>query len=347
MIQRLSWRHLVMALLPTAILISLSLEIRESALAHEGEQHGTPAPGSGTSGGPVRLTVEGRRNLQLEVQDVQLRSLSLGPTAFGVVEPRPGSLAVVSSRISGRTTRVHKVLGDRVRAGEPVIEVESRVVADPPVRVSLSAPIGGIVIERAAEPGQPVEPDQSLLTVADLSKVLFRLDVPETDFAGVAVGQSVDLRLEALPDLVFSGVIRRIAAAASTENRTIPVWAEFDNPAGSLRLQLRGQGRIETSHAESVVMAPRAAILGDAANRTVFLESGADFVPTSVVVGRSDGDWVEILHGLIPGDRVVTRGNYAMQFIVATPDSGGTAPSGAEPDSARGKSSGKRGRFGC
>lgn len=347
MTRKLSWRFTILALMPTAILTLLSLEVREPAQAHEGEQHGTPAPGGGASGGPVRLTEEGRRNLQLEVQEVQLRSLSVGPTAFGVIEPRPGSIAVVSSRISGRATRVFKVPGDRVRAGEPVLEVESRVVADPPIRVTLSSPIGGVVIERATEPGQPIEPDQSLLTVADLSKVLFRLDVPETDFAGVAVGQAVDLRLEALPNRVFRGVVRRIAATASAETRSIPVWAEFENPDGSLLLELRGQGRIEISHAEGVIMVPRASILGDAANRIVFLESGVEFVPTPVIVGRSDGDWVEILHGLIPGDRVVTRGNYAMQFVVTAPDTAMPQTVATKPGDVPAKSSGKSGRFGC
>ncbi|TPW14221.1 MAG: czcB [bacterium] len=347
MTQQLSWRFTILALIPAVMLTALSLEIRAPAGAHEGEQHGTPAPGGGASGGPVRLTEEGRRNLRLEVREVELRSLIAGPTAFGVMEPRPGSIAVVSSRISGRAIRVLKLPGDRVRAGETVLEVESRVVADPPIGVSISSPITGIVTERAVEPGQPVEPDQSLLTVADLSKVLFRLDVPETDFAGVAVGQSVDLRLEALPDVVFRGVVRRIATTASAETRSIPVWAEFENPGGSLRLQLRGQGRIATSHDENVIMVPRAAILGDAANRIVFLESGAQFVPTPVIVGRIDGDWIEIHHGLIPGDRVVTRGNYAMQFIVTAPESIMAAPIGTKPAGAKVKSAGKNGRFGC
>ena len=98
MTQQLSWRFTILALVPAAILTTLSLEVRAPAQAHEGEQHGTPAPGGGASGGPVRLTEEGRRNLKLEVQEAQIRSLSAGPTAYGVVDG--------SARMEGRNAHI-------------------------------------------------------------------------------------------------------------------------------------------------------------------------------------------------------------------------------------------------
>ena len=65
------------------IALSLALDLDWTAGAHEGEQHGTPAPGGGGArGGPVTLTPEARRNLGLETAPVEKRSLVIGPTGF-------------------------------------------------------------------------------------------------------------------------------------------------------------------------------------------------------------------------------------------------------------------------
>jgi cobalt-zinc-cadmium efflux system membrane fusion protein len=338
--RRVPWKRILIL----AVFLGLSLDRKEPVQAHEGEQHGTPAPGAASSGGPVTLTQEARKNLGLETSRVETRALIVGPTGFGQVEPLPGKLFVISARISGRATQVFKVPGDPVRAGERVVEVESRVVADPPVRITLPSRIAGTVIDRSIEAGQPVDPDQSLLTVADLSRVLFRIEVFEVDFGTVAVGQGVEARFESYPERTFSGTIRRLGSVADPETRTIPVWAEIDNADRSLRINMRGSARVVTRETGPVIAVPRNAVLGDAANRFVYLDTGPAFVPTPVTLGVEEGGWVEITSGLIPGDEIVTRGSYELQYVTtpAAPDS--VAGHGRAPAVPEGK---KRGRFGC
>ncbi len=286
------------------------------APAHEGEVHGTPAPSSGAMGGPVKLSATARANLDLLTVPVESRVLTLGPGAFGMVELRPGHSQVVAARISGRVVRVTRVVGDAVRAGEPLIELEARVVADPPPHVTLTSPRAGTLVRREVEPGQPVEPDQSLLTIADLSRVNFRADIYEVDLAQVAVGQRAVIRLEAYPDRAFDGTIVRLGQSADAATRTVPAWIELANPDGALRLNLRGRARIATGAGAPVLAVPTEAILGDAANRFVYLDDGVRFVPTPVEVGATDGAYTEIRSGLLPGDPIVTRGAYELQFVI-------------------------------
>ena len=337
MTRHFPWKRLAVVL----AFLAASLDI-ERPLAHEGEQHGTPAPGAGAgAGGPVKLTAEARKNLGLETAPVGTRELRLGPAGFGTVEPVPGRIYVVSARISGRTTRIFKVPGDRVRTGEQVIEVESRVVADPPIRITLPSRIAGTVTERNIEIGQPVEPDQSLMTIADLSRVLFRIDVFEVDFGSVSVGQEVDATFESYPERTFHGTIRRLGTVADPETRTIPVWAEIDNGDGNLRVNMRGSGRIVTRKTGPVIAIPKDAVLGDPAGRFVYLNTGPAFVPTPVTLGQEDGGWVEITRGLIPGDEIVVKGNYELQYVNAPADTTEAAPNPA-PEVEK-----KRGWFGC
>lgn len=308
------------------ILMALAiLSTPNRAIAHEGEVHGTPAPSAGAMGGPVKLSALARANLDLLTVPVASRVLSLGPSAFGMVELRPGHSQIVAARISGRVVRVTKVVGEAVRVGEPLVELEARVVADPPPHVSLSSPLAGVLIRRDVEPGQPVEPNESLLTIADLSRVNFRVDVYEVDLARVAVGAHAVVRLEAYPDRTFEGTIVRLGQSADAAARTLPAWIELDNADGALRLNLRGHARIATGEGTPVLAIPTEAILGDAANRFVYLDDGVRFVPTPVEVGASDGAFTEIKSGLLPGDPVVTRGAYELQFVI-TP----TAPPAAK-----------------
>lgn len=300
----------------SALLVAL-LVAAPPARAHEGEVHGTPAPTSGPMGGPVTLSPLARANLDLRTVAVESRVLTLGPVAFGMVEPRPGRSHIVATRISGRVMKVTHIAGDFVKAGEPLLEIESRVVADPPPRITLSSPISGTLTGRNVEPGQPVEPDQPLLVVNDLSRVNFRADIYEVDIARVAVGQRAVVRLEAYPDEAFDGTILRLGQAADAAARTVPAWIELDNASGLLRLNLRGRVRIATGTPAPVLAVPNEALLGDAAQRFVYLDDGVRFSPTAVQVGATDGAYTEIRSGLLPGDTVVTRGSYELQFVVA------------------------------
>jgi RND family efflux transporter MFP subunit len=185
--------------------------------------------------------------------------------------------------------------------------------------------------------------------VADLSRVLFRIEVFEVDFGHLAVGQKVDIRFESWPDRPFTGTIRRLGSVADPETRTLPAWAEIENDERLLRVNMRGSARILTRETGPVIVVPREAVLGDASSRFVFLDTGPEFVPTPVAVGAEDGGWIEIRSGLIPGDQVVVKGNYELQYVAPAgdPDDEASsvarnAPAGAGTEPAR-----KRGRFGC
>lgn len=292
--------------------------------AHEGESHGTPPPEAGIPGGPVTLSPRARENLDLQTAPVVLRRLVTGPAAFGQIEALPGHSYVVASRVSGRVIRVFKSAGERVQKGEPLVEIESRVVAEPPPRMTLVSERTGTLIRRDVEPGQPVEPEQSLLTVTDLSRVRFRADVFEIDLHRIAPGMEAAVRLEAFPDRIFEGTVGHFGPAADASTRTVPLWIELDNPEGRLRLNLRGRVRLAARDTPAVLAVPNEALLGDPAHRFVYLDDGARFVPTAVTIGVTDGLWTEVKSGLLPGDPVVTRGAYELQFVVTAP-----APAGA------------------
>lgn len=268
--------------------------------------------------GPIRLTRTMVRNLDLQTVEVELRPLEKVFPALGVVEPEPGKMVAVSSRVPGRITQLAVHDGQRVRAGDFLFEVESRVVADPPPKLKFTAPIEGVVLETNILPGGAVEPDQTLLTIIDLSEVDVVARVHEGQIAAVKIGQSVRIRAIAHPDETFTGTVKTTAAHLNPENGTLRVFVHTGNPQAKLLPGMRAQLSFVVEETEAAVVVPREAVLGENGDFFVFrqiMTAPFAYERTPVVLGLRDDRFIEIVDGVLPGDRVVTRGNYQLQYV--------------------------------
>lgn len=286
--------------------------------------HGHPHPDDpGTSApaaqsGPVRLTQAMARNLDLETVEVELRPLEKVFPALGVVEPEPGKVAAVTSRVAGRVTQLFVHDGLRVKAGEKLLEVESRVVADPPPTLTFRAPMDGVILDTNVMLGDPVEPDRVLVTIVDLAVVDVVARVYEGQIAMVKPGQPVRIRAIAHPEVTFTGRVKTTAAALDPDSGTLRVYVHTENPDEKLLPGMRAQLAFITEQFEAAVVVPKSAVLGESGELFVFRQvvtAPFTYERTPVVVGLRDDRFVEIIDGVLPGDRVVTRGNYQLQFV--------------------------------
>ena len=236
---------------------------------------------------------------------------------------------MVSSRIAGRVAGIAVVSGDKVQKGQTLVEVESRQIGNPPPRVTYQAPIDGVVTTVEAVLGAPVEPDKNLIQVVDLSEVFAEGRIFEGQVAAVKAGQKVRVYVESFPQDVFEGTVDVVSGALDPESRTLRVWARLKNPDGKLRPNMRARLSIVTGEADSVVAVPHSALLGDAGNLFAFVQAddkGLSYERRPVVVGMKDDRFAEIIEGIFPGDKVVTLGNYQLQYV--TPK----APAAADHD---------------
>lgn len=298
------------------------LALLSAAALSAQEDHGHPhedAPGIvAPAGGPVRLTQMMVRNLDLQTVEVELRSLEKVFPALGIVEPEPGKISAVTSRVAGRVTRLAVHDGQRVKAGEFLLEVESRVVADPPPKLTFTSPMEGVVLETSALPGGAVEPDKPLVTIIDLSEVDVVAQVHEGQVAAVRPGQTVRIRAIAYPNEAFTGIVKTTAANLDRENGTLRVFVHTENPEGKLLPGMRAQLSFVVEESETAVVVPREAVLGEYGDFFVFrqiMTAPFAYERTPVLLGLRDDRFIEIVDGVLPGDRVVTRGNYQLQYV--------------------------------
>jgi len=292
-----------------------------SLFAGPGHDHGDEFPGESPAAlGPVRLTLPMVRNLDLQTAPVELQALAKTFPAPGYIESDPARVTAVHTRIAGRVTRLAVQEGQTVAADEFLLEVESRVVADPPPRVAIHAPRAGVIFDLPTSPGGAVSPDTALLHLADLDEVYAVARIYEGQLSEVQPGQAVRVRATARPAEEFTGVVTHTAAHLDRETGTLRVFVRVANPGNRLLPGMRVQLALVTATADPAVVVPRHAVLGEGGDLFVFrqLMTGPfTYERTPVVVGFRDDQFIEIIEGVLPGDRVVTRGNYQLQFVGA------------------------------
>ena len=292
------------------------------ALGHE--NHGK-APGEGgeaPTSGPIAITAEAKTNLALQVEEADLRTLEKTALVFGQIAVIPHHSAAVSSRIAGRISEVKVTDGESVQKGQVVVDVESLQIGDPPPRVQYAAPIGGIVIDRHVVQGDSVEPNNHLMEIVDLTEVYAEGRIFEGQVAAVKPGQVVRVSVESYPAETFTGTVDLLSGTLDAETRTLKVWVRIKNPDLKLRPNMRARLHIVTAEADSVIAVPHSAVLGEAGHLFVFVQSDTDelvFERKPVVLGLKDDRYYEVIEGVFPGDKVVTLGNYQLQYVTTRP----------------------------
>jgi multidrug efflux pump subunit AcrA (membrane-fusion protein) len=292
----------------------------EPSFAHEGHAH-APGEGATVSAGPITITREAKINLALKVEEAQLRTLEKTLLVIGQIEPIPSRSAAVTSRIPGRVVDIKAMEGQQVKKGQLLIEIESRQVGDPPPRVQYAAPIDGIVTHRDVVLNDSIEPDKHLLEIVDMSELYAEGRIFEGQIAQVKTGQKVRVTVESFPGETFTGTVDLIAGALDPETRTLKIWARVANPEGRLRPNMRATLNIVTDQADSVVAIPHSAVLGENGNFFAFVQTdqeGLTYERRAVVTGIKNDQYVEISEGLFPSEKVVTLGNYQLQYVTST-----------------------------
>jgi len=268
----------------------------------------------------VVLDATGVKNLRIQTAVVEPGDFEETIFALGRIDVFPDNRAVVSSRIAGRALEVLLKHDHPIKQGDLAVVIESRQIGDPPPRISLTAPISGLVSAVSVVPGEPVNPDRTLAEIVDLTKVYALARVPEHIAGKLKIGQLTHVTVPAAGSAVFSAVIEHLGVVADPESGTVEAALYLDNPDLALRPGMRAEFSIVIEKRTDVTSVPRSALQGDPASRFVYVKDfdlPNAFVKTPVVIGQSNDRSVEIVSGLLPADEVVTQGAYSLAFAGA------------------------------
>jgi cobalt-zinc-cadmium efflux system membrane fusion protein len=230
----------------------------------------------------------------------------------GRIVTNEDALAHIMPRFSGLAKSVRKRLGDGVEKDELLAVIESNESLHP---YEVRSRIAGTVIFKEITPGEFVANDREIYVVADLSTVWADLQVYRRDFGALRVGQRVfvDVGDESSP---VETTIAYLSPVGSENTQTLLARAVVPNPDGSWRPGLFVTAQVEVD-ATDVPVAVRASALQRLRDwDVVFRNEGDVFEAQPVELGRRDGEWVEIVSGLSPGDRYAAAGSFVLKADV-------------------------------
>jgi membrane fusion protein, heavy metal efflux system len=265
----------------------------------------------------VVLDAIGVKNLGIESVAVEESTFERTIPVLGEIEHTCASHSVLSSRIAGKIMEVGAHKGDFVKKGDVLLRIESRQPGDPPPTIDLLAPADGLVTESQGHLGAPVDPDQPLMEILDLTTVWVVARVPQHQASLLKEGLSARVNIPATGEKELTSTFLRLGTGEETIPATIDAIFPLPNPQMALRPGMRAEISLIASKRENVLSIPRDALQGDRSNRFVFIkdyELVNTFVRVPVKVGEISDDRVEIISGLFPGDEVVVKGAYALSF---------------------------------
>jgi cobalt-zinc-cadmium efflux system membrane fusion protein len=191
---------------------------------------------------------------------------------------------------------------------------------------ALRAPIGGIVVERSASPGQEVRSDQMLAGTPQLAAPLFTItdpthlwvmvDVSEHDAPHLHAGDAFRVRLHTDPGQAIPGRVELVSDFLDPVARTLRVRGSLANADRTLRAEMLVAVELDPSDPSAVAEVPTTAVLLEGERHFVYVqqEPGA-FERREVSIGRERDGWLPIVSGLDRGHPVVTQGAILLEQI--------------------------------
>jgi HlyD family secretion protein len=186
-------------------------------------------------------------------------------------------------------------------------------------RLAVAAPIDGVVIYRTnwrgekKKVGDPCWVGEPCLEITDVTEMEALGEVDEMESARVAEGQTVRLRLEALPEMEWEGKVAQLRPNVYRQSPRTPLKvigariALGQTDSSRMRPGMQFRGRLQTDRLADVTLAPLDAIFARPEGPIAFRHSGSGWQRVPVELGRRSRTHVEVKSGLAPGDRLARR----------------------------------------
>jgi cobalt-zinc-cadmium efflux system membrane fusion protein len=275
------------------------------------------------------------RNERLGEAPVLKLELSQAETALRLAQEdlarieRLSSAGAVPQRRLAEATAAHETAAARVKIAQEQLQHLERSrtgqgSGDPGERVSVRAPIAGVVAEVSATPGATVEEGELLYRIVALDRVYVVGEVPEQHLARLENSTVAEIEVPGLPALLQTTRMVSVGRVVDPQKRSVPITFELANPPSAIAI---GQGltlRLIMAPRGAEVAVPADAVVDDGGQTIVFVQTGGEsFERRPVKVGGPrEGGFLQV-EGVEPGERIVTRGAHLVRLAALSPQTPG------------------------
>ncbi len=179
-------------------------------------------------------------------------------------------------------------------------------------RFELRSPLSGVVIEKDLVVGEAIKEDTLVFTIADLSDVWGAFTIYAKDLNLVRTGQEVTVKAPAL-ELTATAHVAHIGPLVGEETRTAHAHVHLPNPKGEWRPGVFITVEVLQQEVTVPVAVAAEAVQSYREGPAVFVNYGDEFEVRPVELGRSSGQWVEVVRGLAHGERYAARNSFVLR----------------------------------
>jgi RND family efflux transporter MFP subunit len=194
---------------------------------------------------------------------------------------------------------------DQVNQARAALQTARQYLKDTEIR----SPRSGVVVDRNIEIGQSVAPGAPLLRILDQSKIKADIDLPESDFARIAIGMPAVIKVDAFPGKRFDGTVTRVNPMVDRQTRTFRIRIEAPNQTGKLVDGMFARVRLSAGQRMTLAV-PRDALqrLPGSGTFYVFVVNKDKAVKRTIKTGLIQDQYAEVLDGLSEGQTIVISG---------------------------------------
>jgi cobalt-zinc-cadmium efflux system membrane fusion protein len=192
---------------------------------------------------------------------------------------------------------------------------------DAPLLMELRAPIAGMLNSVAAGPGDVVAANQPVFTVLNPEMVWIEASIPESGVARLSKAKDAAVELPGEPGRFTPitadgrGQLLSLGLEVDAATRTVPLIYETANREGHFRVGQNITLHVETARVDEAVAVPESALVEEGDQLVAFVQvSGETFEKREIRAGIRDTGFVQVLDGIKEGERVVTKGAYAIRL---------------------------------
>ncbi|MGH9866645.1 MAG: efflux RND transporter periplasmic adaptor subunit [Candidatus Polarisedimenticolia bacterium] len=266
---------------------------------------------------------EGRvTELKVEEGDQVARGAVLAVLDRGAAEiaVRKGEVKLANARLV--MDRAEKALAEELLSREAFdklkldLDIAQQELAEAQWRLDrtvIRAPFGGRVTQRAIRLGQHIRMADHLFSVADFDPLIALIYLPEKDVLGLHEGREVRITLKASDTTQFQGRIRQISPVVDTATGTVKITVEATRPPAEVRPGAFVTIDIVRETRAHAVLVPRLAVVRELQEAHVFVAKGEVAEKRAISVGMEEGEQIEAITGLQPGEQVIVAGQGGLK----------------------------------
>ena len=184
----------------------------------------------------------------------------------------------------------------------------------------LRAPISGVVTEVRGTPGANVVQGDTLFRIVAVDRVYVVGSVPEAEAHRLSQLTGAEIELPGVERTLPASRPVSVSRWIDPVSRTLSVIYEVSNPEHRLAIGQALFLRLFLSQKTKTVAVPESAVVDDGGRPVVFVQVGGEsFVRRPARLGAWESNFVQILEGVRPGERIVSRGAYLIRLAALSP----------------------------